>query len=255
MKKEFYAVSILLVFLLGISLAPVICESQDPIILTFSYYAKPLDTQITNGLGVKATIVIYQRHFGVHERDYSMNNPLYNGQINIQDRFSGPNNWAEGGLAAWYDSSGTWHVELYMSVMDNGVQRTIKQEEVHNFGAYKIEILRQESGPPGSTQIIPDQNTRIWVMYVMRPGSSTWEAWGQYVFYATWIGANAQTEMEGNLEPASGQLNCRVDDFSNMGWLYAVGSWYQWNPTGQQTNFQYIVVVTGTALWYPKITH
>lgn len=34
MKKEFYAVSILLVFLYGVSLAPVICESQDPIILT-----------------------------------------------------------------------------------------------------------------------------------------------------------------------------------------------------------------------------
>lgn len=226
-------VSPIMLVVLGVLFAPVRADN-------LGYYVRGAPSSgINNGLGVKGTLTMNFRSFD----SWPGNRPLVIVQVNIQDEQI--NNIAEGGLYAQQDEGGSWHLYIYMSVMDYGIIRScVKKEEVKFYILpYKVQILRTPA------------NYRAWQMWVMRPGSSSYELWNTFIFSVAWIGKWLESETEGYHAPSQGQLNKKIGEFSDLGWLDSNRVWQAWPSLGFNIYFPHVnyYKVSGTA-WYSYIT-
>jgi len=231
--KRTITVLAMIIFLLGAFMVPVRADN-------LGYYVRGRpDAGITNGLGVKGSLMMNRRNFD----SWPGNRPVVIIQVNIQD--FPINNIAEGGLYAEQDEGEHWHLYIYMSVKDSGVIHSrVKTEEVTFYVlTYKIQIVRA----PG--------NDRAWQMWLKRPESSSYELWNTYIFSAIWIGKWLESETEGFHAPSQGQVNKKIGEFSELGWLDSNRVWQAWPSLGFNIYFPHVnyYKVSGTA-WYSYIT-
>jgi len=231
--KRTITVLAVIIFLLGAFMVPVRADN-------LGYYVRGRpDAGITNGLGVKGALVMNRVNF-----DSSPGNrPKAIVQINIQD--SSIRNIIEGGLYAEQDEGEHWHLYIYMSVMDSGIiYSLVKREEVTFYVlTYRIQLVRD----PG--------NPRVWQMWLKRPGSSSYELWNSRTWTTAWIGTYLESETEGFHAPSQGQVNKKIGEFSELGWLDSNRVWQAWPSLGFNIYFPHVnyYKVSGTA-WYSYIT-
>jgi len=229
MEKIFKVTSILLMFLLAFLVpvraqpATVKTEPIQPEQFPTTYWCDGYMNQYPISLGIQGDLRIYVVNFPTPPPEGPI--PAYWINLVIATSY----NWAEGGLQAYYSPTmGRWYLRLYMSVDDNGVLKTIRQQDLGwppSSQPYKIRLFRDQT------------NSKLWHMWVWRPGGTGWEAWQDYTYQNSWTGNEIYSQTEGNTQPSQGHSGDHVGDWCNLKYMDSNRNWVSWsscevrNPT------------------------